>query len=230
MNKNDFDERVVPDSVPYDVWQDHINRYLFTADFINQKIVLDVACGSGYGNFSMSKKADLAVGVDISKESIYYAKRKYGYQQNLDFIVADASNLPFLNTFDAIVSFETIEHLIKIEDFLENLNAVLKLGGTFIVSTPNAAAFTTELGKPLNPYHTQEFTLKEFSHLLSLYFTHIEFYGQRYFSSKVLIFRFLNKYLPQSLKKFYVNNHSLLKRNSFEVTKQSSIKQTLILK
>ena len=41
-------ERVVPGKTPPDIYKEHIDRYIFTADLTKGKEVLDVACGTGY--------------------------------------------------------------------------------------------------------------------------------------------------------------------------------------
>ena len=79
-------------------------------------------------------------------------------------------NLPFQRSvFDAVVSFETIEHLIHPEVFLQELHSILKLGGMLIVSTPNRKVTNSIKGKPANPFHLNEFYADEFSEILSIF-------------------------------------------------------------
>ncbi len=51
-------ERVVPSKTPYVTYQEHINRYSFASKFIKNKIVLDVASGTGYGSYVVPIKTD----------------------------------------------------------------------------------------------------------------------------------------------------------------------------
>jgi len=37
------------EGIPYAEYQRHINSYIFTSKFVQNKVVLDVACGSGTG-------------------------------------------------------------------------------------------------------------------------------------------------------------------------------------
>lgn len=93
---------------------EHLNRYKFASEYIQDKKVLDIGCGTGYGTALLALKAKKIVGVDIdiSKEAINYAKNNYS-KKNIEFYVGNATNLNFLKDeeFDAIVSFETIEHM-----------------------------------------------------------------------------------------------------------------------
>lgn len=51
--------------------QEHIMRYIFASGFIQNKVVLDIACGTGYGsNFLRKAGAKKIFGVDISAETI----------------------------------------------------------------------------------------------------------------------------------------------------------------
>ena len=173
-------ERAVPDKTPYAIYQEHINRYVFASRFIKNKIVLDVACGTGYGSDYLIKNgAKKVIGVDISDDAINYVKNAYE-KQNLIFMQGSATNLPFQDeSFDIIVSFETIEHLKEYEKFLIGCRMVLKDGGLFICSTPNKRISSPHTEKPLNPFHVKEFYHEEFYELLNEYFTNVDLYGQR---------------------------------------------------
>jgi len=122
----------------YSLWQQHINRYIFAAGFARDKVVLDVACGAGYGSDYLIKMgAKKVVGGDISEDAIEYARAQYK-SNDLQFVRLNAVKLPFSrDCFDAIVSFETIEHLKEYENFLFECKRVLKDKGLFICSTPN---------------------------------------------------------------------------------------------
>lgn len=172
-------ERVVPNITPYVTYQEHINRYVFASKFIKNKIVLDVASGSGYGtDFLLKNGAKKVIGLDISNEAINYAKNVYK-KQDLSFIQGEATNLPFHDEwFDIIVSFETIEHLRDYRRFLTECCRVLKKSGLFICSTPNKRVSSPYTKKPSNPFHVKEFYIDEFYNLLDRYFVENRLYGQ----------------------------------------------------
>ena len=201
MGETSFLERLTPDNSPYVLWQEHINRYAFVLSYVSSKVVLDVACGTGYGTELISKTADLVVGVDVSRDALTYAMNHYGKTRNTGFVLADARYLPFQGSaFDTVVSFETIEHLIHPEVFLQEIHSILKLGGKLIVSTPNRKITISIKGKPANPFHLNEFYADEFSLLLGIFSPKIQFYGQCMYTLKDQLFRILDTHLPASSK------------------------------
>ena len=158
----------------------HLARYAFAAGFVKGKVVLDVASGCGYGSSYLSDKGARAViGGDILAEQIEAAQKYYG-REGVEFLLLDATRLPFAdNSFDAVVSMETIEHLEQYQDYLSECKRVLKEGGLFICSTPLKYHDIPEPAKP-NPYHAHEFYIDEFQELLSRFFTEVQLYGQGY--------------------------------------------------
>ena len=167
-----------------DLWtvRDHLARYAFAAELIRGKVVLDVACGSGYGSaFLFDKGARIVVGGDIFVKAIE-AARAYFARPGVEFLVIDATRLPFAdNSFEAIVSMETIEHVEQYKTYLSECRRVLKQGGVFICSTPYKWQGLPET-TIRSPYHVHEFYLDEFQELLSQFFAETEFYGQHYLS------------------------------------------------
>jgi len=166
-----FEEQFLPDAVTsVSDLSAHKHRYIFASAFVQNKVVLDCACGIGYGSNYLKGKASLVIGGDISREAIKSAKSLYR-QEGLSFLQLDATKLPFGdNFFDVIVSVETIEHLENYNSFLSECARVLKRGGTFICTTPNRYRLIFPFKKPLWPFHTQEFTVREFRNLVRLFF------------------------------------------------------------
>lgn len=173
-------ERVVPGRTPQTIYDEHIYRYSFAAGLTKDKAVLDVACGTGYGVDYMAKKgAKQVVGVDISLEAVNYGWERYGREGKTDFVCGDGLKLPFSdNSFDVVVSFETIEHIRRYGRFLAECRRVLRQDGLLVCSTPNRRIFSPDLPKPVNTFHFKEFWPDEFHRLLSRYFTGVSFHGQ----------------------------------------------------
>jgi 2-polyprenyl-3-methyl-5-hydroxy-6-metoxy-1,4-benzoquinol methylase len=164
--------------VPADIYREHIERYRFALDFVKNKKVLDMACGTGYGSQMMLEAgASEITGGDINEESIETAKRSY-QNQNIKFEVADAVEMPFpVAEFDLVVSFETIEHLTEADKFVKELARVLKSKGQLIMSTPNREMTRKLMIK--NNFHVKEFDREELIKLLAGYFEEIKVFGQR---------------------------------------------------
>ncbi|MCF8260628.1 MAG: class I SAM-dependent methyltransferase [Melioribacteraceae bacterium] len=146
---------------------DHRGRYKFASNFITpESKVLDAACGVGYGAFIIAKEVNGSeiIGVDIEKRAIDYAN-KYYKTNRIKYEINDVMKLAFSPAiFDAVVSFETIEHLENAERFLEDITGFLKSGGKLIVSSPNQDVMPFD--KNQFPYHIKHFTNDELSNIL----------------------------------------------------------------
>ncbi|MDR2894995.1 MAG: class I SAM-dependent methyltransferase [Alistipes sp.] len=76
------------------------------------------------------------------------------------------------DSFDFAVSFQVIEHIRRDGAFLDEVRRVLRPGGRFIVTTPNAAMSLTR-----NPWHVREYTAGQFSALVGSRFSAVEAMG-----------------------------------------------------
>ncbi len=177
-------ERAVEGITPERIWSDHFARYSFSSKYVKGNVVLDIACGSGYGaNLLSADGAEKVIGVDVSSEAIEYAISRYN-SDGLSFRVGDILDLTFLpdNHFDVVTCFETIEHVKDPQRALVELARVLKPKGLLIISSPNRKLTSpgrTAIDEPLNIHHTFEYLTKEFISLLDGYFGKCEIYGQR---------------------------------------------------
>jgi SAM-dependent methyltransferase len=168
-------ERIVPGKTAEALFREHEERYVFAAQYVSGKDVLDVACGTGVGTSFLRTAGGRSVrGVDIDPQSIAYAKAKYG---DCEFAQGDAMQLALPNgCMDIVVSFETLEHLRDQRNFLLECRRVLRPGGILICSTPNL-----ELSRwsASNPYHARELKPGEFQELVGGVFPSVELFGQR---------------------------------------------------
>lgn len=76
--------------------------------------------------------------------------------------------------FDFVVSFQVIEHIKRDDLFVREIHRVLRHGGRFVVSTPNAPMSLTR-----NPWHVREYRSEELKSLLESVFDSVECYGVR---------------------------------------------------
>ncbi len=153
-----YPERIVPDEESPGIVALHLKRYLFSAPYCAGKVVLDAACGVGYGSAELGHVARRVIGVDVDEATIAYARTRYG-DDNVEFQTMDVSSLRFDDdSFDVVVSFETIEHVADREAFLREVTRVLRPSGTFIVSTPNARRTTARLRTPITASSTRATT------------------------------------------------------------------------
>jgi 2-polyprenyl-6-hydroxyphenyl methylase/3-demethylubiquinone-9 3-methyltransferase len=99
--------------------------------------ILDAGCGNGYISRRLSDAGWAVTGIDVSESGIRAARAGCSTGR---FEVASACDprLPFLlvQRFDAIVSLELIEHLYSPVAFLSNCEALLRVRGRLLISTP----------------------------------------------------------------------------------------------
>jgi O-antigen biosynthesis protein len=171
-------ERYVP-QVRGTVALEHLHRYAYAAQFVKDKVVLDIACGEGYGSEIMARSASRVYGVDIDKLSVEHATKRYARTSNLSFAEGSCESIPLSDkAVDIVVSFETIEHTSEQDLFIREIKRVLKPGGFVIISSPEKAAYTVANEKG-NPYHAKELTHEEFDRLLKANFTNVAMLGQQ---------------------------------------------------
>jgi len=156
-------------------FNEHISRYNFVRKFLRGKKILDIACGVGYGSKILHDAGSYEIyGCDISNESIKYAKNNFG-DKNTNFQIMDAGNIGFKDeSFDCIISLETIEHLQNYQMAFQEFYRLLKKDGMLIISTPNKNRFN----RPKNPFHYKEFTKDELIQFLNEYFSNVILYSQ----------------------------------------------------
>ena len=99
--------------------------------------LLDIGCGKGYitnriqNNFPNAEISAL----DYSVSAIDFAFENF---KNIDFIVADAYNLPYSeNYYDIVVCNNIWEHVPDPLNMLKEIQKILKKNGYLIISTPS---------------------------------------------------------------------------------------------
>ena len=174
-------ERYIPNLDAPEISYEHWHRYLYATQFVKDKVILDIACGEGYGSYLLAQYAKQVVGVDISVETIDHAISSYS-RENLEFKVGSLAHIPFQDEaiFDGIVSFESIEHVSEEEQvaFMKEAKRVLKPGGFLLISTPNKLTYS-DLCSSKNEFHVREFYPDEFQAFLKTYFRNVMLLGQK---------------------------------------------------
>lgn len=173
-------ERFVP-GIAGEIEFEHVHRYAFARRFVAGRRVLDAACGEGYGSALLAAAAREVTGVDIDAPTLAHATTAYAGIANLVFRQGSATALPFADaSFDAIVSFETIEHLPAAEQpaMVADFARVLAPGGLLILSAPNRVEYSERRGYA-NPFHQHEHDRGELDALLAPHFAWRRFHHQR---------------------------------------------------
>jgi ubiquinone/menaquinone biosynthesis C-methylase UbiE len=163
-------ERVIPSSNLTFGAYEHLHRYALATNLCKDKIVLDIACGEGYGTNILSNYAKKIYGVDISYEAVDHARIKYK-KPNIDFRYGSATNIPLpANSVETVVCFETIEHLNEHFEMLSEIKRVMVKDGILIVSSPEKSIYSQR--DPNNKYHIKELHLFELESLIKKFFKH----------------------------------------------------------
>lgn len=170
-------ERFLPD-IQGSIALEHWHRYLFAGAFVKDKRVLDAASGAGYGSRYMADSAKSVTAVDISAETIAIASRIY-CRPNLTFLQGDVCSIPLPdNSFDVVVSFETIEHHDRHDQMTAEFKRLLVPDGLLVISSPDKKAYSDETGFR-NPHHVKELYEAELTGLLLRRFRHCRVLHQR---------------------------------------------------
>lgn len=172
------------------VREDHRFRYEWAAELLSGGdvvSVLDAACGCGYGSRILADDGYIVTGVDLSRRALAFAQKHWSHEcieyvrGNLDVGVIDISN-PGRGLFtDAVVSFETIEHLVDPVPFLDYCKSN---SYRLLLSVPNEDVIP--FSKDAFPYHHRHYTLQEITDLIATLGGHVRaWYGQAGKTSRV---------------------------------------------
>lgn len=146
----------------YLIYLFHIASYEFASQQLDASArVLDYGCGTGYGSHYLAETVGSVVGVDVSDSAVRYASSRYR-SPGLEFHAiapVEEAPLPFADaSFDAVVSFQVIEHVPSVDGYLAEVVRVLRPGGMFICATPDRATRLFPRQRPWNRWHVDEFT------------------------------------------------------------------------
>jgi ubiquinone/menaquinone biosynthesis C-methylase UbiE len=103
--------------------------------------VLEVACGRGGFTRFLANSGALVTGCDFSGAALHATRSKLcnnGHPPPVTLVQGDAQRLPFADdSFDVLVSCETIEHLPDVHAALREMHRVTRPGGRLFLTTPN---------------------------------------------------------------------------------------------
>ena len=159
---------------------EHLARYIFAGDYLAQfklQVIADIATGVGYGIPELRKASDSILAVDSSPEILAQASAIYG-GTDVTFARQDLEQDTMVSALgassvDAIVSFETLEHLVNPSVAMAQFSQLIRPGGFLICSVPDANAEPRwpirmgGAGLPANKCHKQLFNFKSLSRLLN---------------------------------------------------------------
>lgn len=149
--------------------------YEKSESLVEGRRVLDLGCNAGYGTSLLAKSAGTAEGVDVSERAICEAKKR---NPHLCYRLIDGIKLPYPDgNFDAIVSFQVVEHIVDYKVYFGEIKRTLASNGVALFSTPNASIRLDSNQAPINPFHVREFTHRELKALLLEFFKEVAIFG-----------------------------------------------------
>ena len=130
--------------------------------------LLDLGCG--LGDFLYGAKKDNSfgvVGVDISDDAVAYVHKNFGL-----VVKKEAELETFLNhEFDVITQWHVLEHVHLLNERMQQLKRILKVGGTMFVAVPNSNSWDSKNYREFwdgydAPRHLYHFNRKSFRLLM----------------------------------------------------------------
>jgi 2-polyprenyl-3-methyl-5-hydroxy-6-metoxy-1,4-benzoquinol methylase len=116
----------------------YLSYYKFASKMIgNGKRVLDIGCGEGLGTWLLANECGFAKGIDVDADAIKVATENWvgpaAAFECADFLGSDTG------TWDAVVSFDVIEHILPENsgNFFLKAAGCLSRDGVLIFGTPN---------------------------------------------------------------------------------------------
>lgn len=104
----------------------------------NNSLVLDMGCGTGRCAIPLDDAGMRVVACDISYQMVRKAVAKSGPDRRIDFMVADATKLPFREgIFDYVIGFGILHHVGNPKLVISNVSDVLVNNGTFFALENN---------------------------------------------------------------------------------------------
>lgn len=173
-------------------------RQLFAYEEVKSLIqgdVLEVGCGDAYGTKLLLPLANTYTAVDKFKSDTI------AELDGVDFRQITIPPLEGLkdDSFDIVISFQVIEHIIDDMGYMNEIHRVLKPGGKFVFTTPNKLMSLTR-----NPFHIREYILSDYKKLCASY-TSFELKGV-YGDEKVMDYYEKNKASVRSFTRFDILN------------------------
>lgn len=139
-----------------------VNKFL---DPRSGEIILDVACGICLQTSRIAMLGSTVVGLDLVRDKIHASKWMNAYS-NLQLLVADATMLPFRPlVFHKVVSVCALEHIVKDQEALTEMNRIAKTNATLVLSVDSFSYKETD---PIQRIHCKTNSVSQYYSLPSL--------------------------------------------------------------
>lgn len=180
--------------------------YEWAAEFVKDKDVADIGCGTGYGTIHLAKYARKAIGVDYSEATIQQNRIDNADIKNLEFVHGKVPPIPLPDaSVDAVTAFQFIEHLEDRVGFLKEVKRILKPGGVFMCTTVNA-----KMSLARNPFHVHEYSFDEMGAEFRTVFSEVELIGLQGNERVNKYYKENNKWVKSILRWDFLGLHKIV--------------------
>jgi len=155
-----------------------LSRYKFALKMIgSDKNILELGCSDGLGSYYLAEFAKKVYGVDFDEEAVDWARKNF-LGGKISFCCDNFLGKTY-GQFDAVVSYDVIEHIyshneeVYFTTVVKNLNST----GIFLIGTPNieSARFSK---KEVDNAHVNMFTGERLTEALSKHFNNVFLFSQ----------------------------------------------------
>lgn len=152
-------EKYAKEGFKYDINTKNTRVYMikrYINKFHKPPNVLDVGCGFGRNLLSVADRIESGIGIDPFERAIEKARAFCNLVdiKNLEFINGVGEDIPSPeNSFDLIICFDVLEHVINPKALIDEIMRVLKQEGTAIFFTGCNAKFNYHYFKNLIAYN-----------------------------------------------------------------------------
>jgi len=166
-----YTTEITSDQLPSDnpLHQRLLKPYLVAPDLIRGDL-LEIGCGEGRGIAHLLPAVSSYSAIDKIEGAVERLRQQYPLGK---FVSGHLPPLPYPDqSFDAVVTFQVIEHIQDDVLFLQEIHRVLRPAGVALITTPNRP-----LSLSRNPWHIREYTADELTRLAKRIFSHVDMRG-----------------------------------------------------
>lgn len=151
-------------------WYHLENKWEFNEaimDLANCNKILEVGSGHGFFIEKIQKRKKTVLGIESNEKAVWRTQKKGLNVKNisLETLINNGEK------FDAVCSFQVLEHVSDVQVFLNNMISLVKPGGLLIVSVPNSESFIRQQENLLDmpPHHMSRWKESVFRFIPSCY-------------------------------------------------------------
>ncbi|UCZ53626.1 class I SAM-dependent methyltransferase [Bacillus shivajii] len=148
---------------------------------------LDVATGGGHVAKHLAPHVQQVLATDLTKQMLENTAKHLQQLKNIDYVIADAESMPFLDEqFDLVTCRIAAHHFPNLNLFVKEVYRILKPDGLFCLidnvapENDHLKVFMNTFEKMRDPSHVKALPTSEWKHLLqNSSFKHLEEYSRK---------------------------------------------------